>query len=151
MDDEEAARIDGSGRVPPMNRKLQAEKQAQPAGIRVWKFWLRISAPGLVADAALPPGERSQISSPWKVCEGGGEARDEIVVDHSLGEQHRPLAWPLHHREGHLPVGRPVRVERAGRIVGVHPRAALRLGGGAGEHRREGERAAARLRNRAAA
>src|SRR5205085_6382212 len=58
-----------------MKRKLQAEKQAQPAGIRVVILLSRMNRPAWLPTSALPPGERSQISSPlkfWIACRSRG-------------------------------------------------------------------------------
>src|SRR5918997_106367 len=46
-----------------MKTKLHAEKQAQPAGIRVGIPALRMILPASLPARASPPGERTQISS----------------------------------------------------------------------------------------
>jgi hypothetical protein len=60
---------------PPMNMKLQAEKQAHPGGILVGMPCLRMMVPALLPTRASPPGDLSQISSTGSYCLSASASR----------------------------------------------------------------------------
>ena len=71
-----------------MNRKLQAEKQAQPAGIRVIRPFSRMILPGLVADPGIAARRAQPDLVALEILQRGLQPGNEIVVNHPFGEQY---------------------------------------------------------------